>query len=119
MASLAAAVAGLIGALVGALGLYLSRKGQARTESADQVAAMFKASHQIIEDLEKSVDRKDAEIERKNNELTATTQLLMELRSLVAGQIVAAAVSTSVETPGDEDAEIERIREFLRTMKEI
>lgn len=128
-ANVTAIVVAFIGALTGLLGLYFSRKGQARSESADAVAKTFTAAHQLNVDLAAQLVReRQAHAEEFADmrerwsscldEVHALTKDLVELHTITTGRIHRAAAEVSEEDPHSPEA-VERVREFVRNMKEI
>lgn len=134
-ANLTAVAVALIGAAAGLIGLYFSRKGQKRSEDTQRVAEVFEAQQALFrnaiderdyavrarEEDRASFDRMIAgmqsALEECRDEGRRLAQDLIDLRKVVAGQIARAAAYTASDS--DDEAEIEDIRRFIATMKEI
>lgn len=128
-------IVALISAAVGVIGIYVSRKGQAKSEKLDEkrnevdrvvktYGAMEGMLNAAIAQHAHCEESRAVEAERHERQLAACqghvdalTSALATLQSIVTGEIAEAAAEQFEDDDSPEGRE--RIKEFMRTMRQV
>lgn len=129
-----AIIVALLGLSGGLVGVYFSRKGQARSEKLEEKRAEVDRITKTYDALQKMLDaaiaqhehcedmrvadaqRCQAQIDARDVHIDQLTSALATLQSVVTGEIEAAAAQYDDD---DSPEGRERIKEFMRTMRQI